>query len=156
MSLRRFHAYVYGKNFAVLFASLLAMNSHVFLSFTPRDCRPPPTLRGRLNPYPRRRFPVPRFAKRPDVALYAIDPLFLLRMSNEKRAAQSLERLFSPPEGRVDHARRLCKFTVQRRVSPRYYALDPMLLPLGNPNVYHEVLTLQPLFPLNVLTISPP
>ena len=33
-------------------------------------------------------------------------------------------------------------------VSPRYYTIDPMLLPSGNPFKYHEeVLSLQPMIP---------
>ena len=49
--------------------------------FAPRGHEPPPNLRDRLNPHlslQRRRFPILRYAKRPDVALYAIGPLFLL------------------------------------------------------------------------------
>ena len=61
---------------------LLAMSSRVYLFFPPRGHEPPPTLRDRLNPHvslqQRCRFPIPRFAKRPDVALYAIGPFFLL------------------------------------------------------------------------------
>ena len=58
------------------------MSVIVFLLFPPRDRRPPPTLCGRLNAHPflhRRRFSVPRSANGPDVALCAIDPLFLFR-----------------------------------------------------------------------------
>ena len=47
--------------------------------FPPRGHTPPPTLRDRLDLHPclqRRRFPIPRYAKRPDVALYAINPIF--------------------------------------------------------------------------------
>ena len=57
------------------------MSSRVYLFFPPRGHEPPPTLRDRLNPHRSiwsRRFPVPRYAKRPDVALDAIGPLFLL------------------------------------------------------------------------------
>ena len=57
------------------------MSSRFFLFFPPRDHEPPPTLRDRLNPHlslSRRRFPVPRYAKRPDVALDAIGPISLL------------------------------------------------------------------------------
>ena len=57
------------------------MSSRVYLFFPPRGHKPPPTLRDRLNPHLSilsRRFPVPRYAKRPDVALYAIGPLFFL------------------------------------------------------------------------------
>ena len=58
------------------------MSDRVFLCFLPRGHKPPPTLRDRLNPHTpclrRHRFPVPRYAKRPDVILYAIDPLLPL------------------------------------------------------------------------------
>ena len=56
------------------------MSSRVYLLFPPRGHEPPPTPRGRINPYfslERRRFPIPRYAKRLDVALYAISSLFL-------------------------------------------------------------------------------
>ena len=51
---------------------LLAMSGRVFLFLPPRGHEPPPTLRDRLNPnlsLYRHRFPIPRHAKRPDVAL---------------------------------------------------------------------------------------
>ena len=58
------------------------MSSRVcLLFFPPRGHEPPPTLRDRLNPHLRlqsRRFPISYYAKRSDVALYAIGPLFLL------------------------------------------------------------------------------
>ena len=57
------------------------MSTRVYLLFPPRGHKSLPTLRDRLNPplcLQRRRFPVPRYAKRPDVALYAIGPLFFL------------------------------------------------------------------------------
>ena len=57
------------------------MSSRVYLLFPPYDHRPPPTLRGCLNPhvcFQRRQFRVPRYAKRPDFALYATGLLFLL------------------------------------------------------------------------------
>ena len=60
---------------------LLAMSGRVFLFFPPRDHEPPPTLRDRLNPnlsLQRHRFPIPGYAKRPDVALYTVGLLFLL------------------------------------------------------------------------------
>ena len=63
------------------FPLLLVMSSHGYLFFPPRGHEPLPTLRDRLNLHLSlwcRRFPVPRYAKRPDVALYAIGPLFLL------------------------------------------------------------------------------
>ena len=54
------------------------MSSRVYLFFPPRGYEPPPTLRGRLNLHLSlqcRRFPPPRYANRPDVALDAIGPL---------------------------------------------------------------------------------
>ena len=60
---------------------LLAMSGRVFLFLPPRGHEPPPTLRDRLNPnlsLYRHRFPIPRYAKCPDVALYTVGPLFLL------------------------------------------------------------------------------
>ena len=42
-------------------------------------------------------------------------------------------------------------------VSPRYYAVDPMILPSGNPFKCHEeVLALQPMFPRICFDSSPP
>ena len=61
---------------------LLAMSGRVFLFLPPRGHEAPPTLRDRLNPnlsLYRHRFPIPRYAKRPDVALYTtVGPFFLL------------------------------------------------------------------------------
>ena len=61
---------------------LLAISSRVYLFFPPRGQESPPTLRDRLNPHvslqQRCCFPIPLFAKRPDVALYTTGPLFLL------------------------------------------------------------------------------
>ena len=57
------------------------MSGRVFVFFPPRGHKPPPTLRYRLNPdlsLQRHHFPVLRYAKRPDVALYTVGPLFLL------------------------------------------------------------------------------
>ena len=57
---------------------LLMMSSCINLLFSPRGHEPPPTLRDRVSTHTSafntvRRFPVPRYAKRPDVvALYAI------------------------------------------------------------------------------------
>ena len=56
---------------------LLAMSGRVFLFLPPRGHEPPPSLRDRLNPnlsLYRHRFPIPRHAKRPDVALYTVGP----------------------------------------------------------------------------------
>ena len=46
--------------------------------------------------------------------------------------------------------------TVQRWISPRYYTVDPMLLPSGNPFKCHEeVLSLQPMIPPKHFNIFP-
>ena len=45
----------------------------------------------------------------------------------------------------------------ERWVSPRYYTVDPMLLPSGNPIKCHEeVLSLQPMIPPKRFDIFPP
>ena len=57
---------------------LLAMSGRVFLFLPPRGHEPPPTLRDHLNPnlsLYRHRFPIPRNAKRADVALYTVGPV---------------------------------------------------------------------------------
>ena len=57
------------------------MSSRVYLLFPPRGHEPSPTLRDKLNPQlylQCRCLPTPRYAKRLDVALYAIGPLFLV------------------------------------------------------------------------------
>ena len=54
------------------------MSSRIYVYFPPRVDEPPPTPRDRLNPHPclqRHPFHAPRYAKRPGVALYSIDPL---------------------------------------------------------------------------------
>ena len=63
---------------------LLAMSGRVFLFVSPRGHEPPPTLRDRLNPnfsLYRHRFTIPRYAKRPDVALYTVGPLKCIQTS---------------------------------------------------------------------------
>ena len=54
---------------------------------------------------------------------------------------------------------RLCKCAVQRWVSPRYYTVDPMLLPSMNPFISHEeqsFCSYSPCSHLNVFDIFPP
>ena len=61
---------------------LFAASSQAFLLFSPCDHKPPPTLRDRLDPHHCLRclhFPVPRYARRPDVALYVPIPSFSFR-----------------------------------------------------------------------------
>ena len=60
---------------------ILATSSRVYLLFPPRGHGPPPTLRDRFNLHlclQCHRFPIPRYAKRLGITLYAIGPLFLL------------------------------------------------------------------------------
>ena len=82
---------------------LLAMSGRIFLFLPPRGHEPPPTLRDRLNPnlspY-RHRFPIPRFAKRPDVALYTVSPFFLLPTPSSTHCALKVsehDSLWQPP-----------------------------------------------------------
>ena len=94
--------------FQVLFASLfswrcLAGSSSSFLHAA---ITPPPTLLGRINPHPclhRHRFPVPRYAKRPDAALNTIDP-WTLSLSHTEHDA-----LWQPPAALSDEYPRLPK-----------------------------------------------
>ena len=57
------------------------MSCRVYQFFPPRGHKPPLIFRDCLNPHlclQHRRFPIPRYAKRPDVALYATGPPFLV------------------------------------------------------------------------------
>ena len=59
---------------------LLAKFSRVYLFFPPRGHKHPPTFRDCLNPHlclEHRRFAIPSYAKRLDVALYVVSSLFL-------------------------------------------------------------------------------
>ena len=82
---------------------LLAMSGRVFLFLPPRGHEPPPTLRDRLNPnlsLYRHRFPIPRYAKRPDVALYTVSPFFLLPTPSSTHCALKLsehDSFWQPP-----------------------------------------------------------
>ena len=82
---------------------LPAMSGRIFLLFCPRGHEPPPTLRDRLNPnlsLYRHRFPIPRYAKRPDVALYTVGPLFLLPTPSSPHCALKVseyDSLWQPP-----------------------------------------------------------
>ena len=82
---------------------LLAMSGRVFLTLPPRGHEPPPTLRDRLNPnlsLYRHRFPIPRYAKRPDVALYTVGPLFFLPTPSSTYCALKVSEhdlLWQPP-----------------------------------------------------------
>ena len=73
---------VYDNNFSsfVCLSLFSAMSSRVFLFFPPRGRKSSLTLRDHLNLHrclQRHRVAVPRYAKRPSVALYTIDILFL-------------------------------------------------------------------------------
>ena len=82
---------------------LLAMSGRVFLFLPQRGHEPPPTLRDRLNPnlsLYRHRFPIPRYAKRPDVALYTVGPFFLLPTPSSTHCALKVsehDSLWQPP-----------------------------------------------------------
>ena len=82
---------------------LLAMSGRVFLFLPPRGHEPPPTLRDRLNPnlsLYRHRFPIPRYAKRPDVALYTVGSFFLLPTPSSTHCTLKVsehDSLWQPP-----------------------------------------------------------
>ena len=90
---------------------LLAMSGRVFLFLPPRGHEPPPTLRDRLNPnlsLYRHRFPIPRHAKRPDVALYTIGPFFLLPTPSSTHCALKVsehDSLWQPPAAHSEECR---------------------------------------------------
>ena len=102
---------------------LLAMSGRVFLFLPPRGHEPPPTLRDRLNPSTlslyRHRFPIPRYAKRPDVALYTVDPFFLLHTPSSTHCALKVsehDSLWQPPAAHSEERSRLQKSSrAQRR-----------------------------------------
>ena len=81
----------------------LAMSGRVFLFLPPRGHEPPPALRDRLNStlsLYRHRFPIPRYAKRPDVALYTVGPFFLLPTPSSTHCALKVsehDSLWQPP-----------------------------------------------------------
>ena len=107
---------------------LLAMSGRVFLFLPPRGHEPPPTLRDRLNPnlsLYRHRFPIPRYAKRPDVALYTVGPFFLLLTPSSTHCALKVsehDSLWPPPaahsEKRSAHKRLLVRNVVSMRSHP--------------------------------------
>ena len=91
---------------------LLAMSGRVFLFLPPRGHEPPPTLRDRLNPnlsLYRHRFPIPRYAKRPDVALYTGGPFFLLPTPSSTHCALKVsehDSLWQPPAAHSEECSR--------------------------------------------------
>ena len=84
------------------------MSSRVCFFFPPRGHEHPPTLHGRLNSHlslQRRRFPISRYAKRPDVALDAIGPLVLLPTPSSPHCtlkASEYGSLWQPPAAHSD------------------------------------------------------
>ena len=83
------------------------MSSRVYLFCPPRGHEPPTTLRDRLNPHlslQRRRFPIPRYAKRPDIALSAIGPLFLLPTPSSPHWTLKVSKHYSPRQPPAAHS----------------------------------------------------
>ena len=107
---------------------LLAMSGRVFLFLPPRGHEPPPTLRDRLNPnlsLYRHRFPIPRYAKCPDVALYTVDPFFLLPTPSSTHCALKVsehDSLWQPP---VAHSEERSRPQTSSRVQRCLNALAP-------------------------------
>ena len=100
---------------------LLAMSDRVFLFFPPRGHEPPPSLRDPLNPdlsFLRHRFPIPRYAKRPDVALYTVGPLFLLPTPFSPHCAPKVSKhasLWQPPAAHSEEGPRPQRFSRAQR-----------------------------------------
>ena len=86
------------------------MSGRVYLFFPARGHEPSPTLRDRLNPHyglKRRRFPISRYAKRPDDALYAIGSLFLLPTPSSPHFPLNVSKhcsLLQPPAAHLDES----------------------------------------------------
>ena len=79
------------------------MSSRVYLFFPPRGYKPTPTLRDSLSPHrslQRCRFSIPLWAIRPDIALYAIGPLFFLPTPSSPHCTLKVsehDSLWQPP-----------------------------------------------------------
>ena len=103
---------------------LLAKSSRVYIYFPPCGHKPPPTLRYCLNLLlclQRRHFPIACFVKRPDIALYAVGPLFLRPIQSSPHCTlkgSQHDLLWQPPIAHSEKRPRLQKFSrVQRRLS---------------------------------------
>ena len=87
----------------------------------PRGYKPPPTFRDCINLHhclQRRHFPIPRYAKRPDVALYAMDPLFLLPTPSSPHCTLKVSEdgsHWQPPDAYSDNPSRPQKSSPSRR-----------------------------------------
>ena len=103
------------------FSLLLAMSGRVFLFLPSRGHEPPPTLRDRLNPnlsLYRHRFPIPRYAKRPDVALYTVGPFFLLPTPSSTHCALKVsehDSRWQPPAAHSEERSRPQKYSRAQR-----------------------------------------
>ena len=125
----------------------LAMSSRVYLLFSPRGHEPPPTLRGCFNPHLSlqcRRFPILRYAKRPDVAPYAIGPLFIFPTPSSPHCTLKVcehDSLWQPPAAHSDERLRS---QTSSRAHHRLNALTPDYLKgaivRGHPMVWYFVL----------------
>ena len=76
---------------------LLAMSSRIYLLLSPRGHKPPPSLHHRFNPrfcIQCCHFPIARYAKRLDVPLYPISPLFLLPTPSSPHCSFKPSRFF--------------------------------------------------------------
>ena len=124
---------------------LLAMSRRVYILFPPRGHKPPRTLRDRLNPHPylqRRRFPTPRSANPPGVALYAINPLVLLPAPSSPhctlRASEHDSLDNRPPLIRMSASARKSIFVRKQRrlnaLTPGY--LEGTIIVRGHPMVW--------------------
>ena len=100
---------------------LLAMFNRVYLFFPLRGHKPPPTLHDGLNPHlclQRHRFLVPLNVTFPDVALYAIDQLFLLSVPSFPYCTFKIseyDSLWQPPTAHSDERPRPQKSSRSQR-----------------------------------------
>ena len=99
------------------------MSSRVHLFFPPRGHEPPPTLRDRLNQ--RHRFPVPRYAKRPDVALHAIGLLFLFPTPSSPHCTLKVSKHHSLRQPPTTHSDKRPRPQKSSRWQRRLNALKP-------------------------------
>ena len=133
------------------------MSSRVYLFFPPHDHEPSPTPHNRLNPYlslQHRRFPTPRYAKRPDVALNAVGPPSLLPIPSSPHyctlKVSDYDSLWQPPAAHSDeHPRPHMSSRAQRCLNARTLGYVTGTVVQG-----HPIMVFMAMFFLSAVTIS--